>query len=61
MSTVEFYGKHRIFMERWGRGWESLIQPPGSDKRLPGPRSEYPTNYKDVLEQAKSLIDNGAV
>jgi hypothetical protein len=55
------YKGYRIIMERYGNGWRSMVYPPKSSRPIPGPQSDDPTSHKTILDQAKDLIDRGAI
>ena len=51
------YRGYRIVIRRYGGGWRATIYAPNSEQPILGPQSDDPTNYDDVLENAKRLID----
>jgi hypothetical protein len=55
------YNEYRIFIQPLDPGWHAMIQPPGCDKRVPGPSSRDPLGQKQVLADAKQWIDDGKI
>ena len=53
----QHYQNHRITMERHCNGWRAMIRPPNSALLISGPQSDDPTSHKDILAEAKRLID----
>ena len=51
------YRGYRIVIRRYGGGWRATIYAPNGEQPILGPQSDDPTNYDDVLENAKRLID----
>jgi hypothetical protein len=51
--------EYRIFIQPLDPGWQAIIQPPDSEKRITGPSSRDPLRQKEVLAQSKKMIDDG--
>lgn len=54
---IETYRKHQICIERDGQGWRAMIRTPNSAQWTLGAQSRSLTGGKEVLSQAKAIVD----
>jgi hypothetical protein len=60
-AETHLYHGYRIFIERYRKGWRSMICPPNSERATPGPPSDDVAGKQHVLDEAKATIDRQAV
>jgi hypothetical protein len=51
------YRGYRIDIRRHADGWRATIYAPDSNQPMLGPQSDDPTDYNEILDKAKVLID----
>lgn len=51
------YRGYSISIMRHGGGWRAMIYAPDSKQPMLGPQSDNPTDYAEILDKARTLID----